>query len=471
MSATRHADGVRVHHLEARLPVDGGWSAQAITRALDQAPWPDTGGETWRIRHLHVRLPSGGSGPAQLGAAAVAALQAGLRRGEVVRFASNGERIAALVAALADGRAAREWWWEGEPALASSGVAAAIASVLCEEPAELPRIIARLIGLRALDAVWRALDDGAVARILSALVVAGRLAADHPVLFTQREKREHARSGTTAGPAPGERQTTPAPWPTALLTPWRGQLARLAPDDARLHLIAVLLGGQARPHTLLAPPSAAHWTSIVAALVTENGVPPATSVVAPTREPPPVAAAPTARAEIAATAAVESAWWDWQTIASDHVGIVYLLNALRHPRLAVLAPAPDLHLWRAWARRRGLPAEDALAGWLDAQVRDLPSTPAQDEARAHAVDALEDAASALYGVECWNTQLIRARGCVRSDPTHLIAHLPLASVRLVLRQAGLDLDPGWMPTLGRVVRIVYHASHEALPSAAHGSPS
>jgi hypothetical protein len=41
------------------------------------------------------------------------------------------------------------------------------------------------------------------------------------------------------------------------------------------------------------------------------------------------------------------------------------------------------------------------------------------------------------------------------DRTHLDVLFPLASADLALRRAGLDLDPGWVPWLGRVVRLHY----------------
>jgi hypothetical protein len=39
--------------------------------------------------------------------------------------------------------------------------------------------------------------------------------------------------------------------------------------------------------------------------------------------------------------------------------------------------------------------------------------------------------------------------------THVTIVFALHSVRLDVRNAGLDLDPGWLPRLGRVVRFEY----------------
>jgi hypothetical protein len=41
------------------------------------------------------------------------------------------------------------------------------------------------------------------------------------------------------------------------------------------------------------------------------------------------------------------------------------------------------------------------------------------------------------------------------DPGWIEVHMPVEDVSLDLRRAGLDADPGWVPWLGTVVRIVY----------------
>jgi hypothetical protein len=51
--------------------------------------------------------------------------------------------------------------------------------------------------------------------------------------------------------------------------------------------------------------------------------------------------------------------------------------------------------------------------------------------------------------------VLRRPGVVRAEPGWIEVHLPLAGVDPVVRRAGLDLDPGWVPWLGAVVRYVY----------------
>ncbi len=54
--------------------------------------------------------------------------------------------------------------------------------------------------------------------------------------------------------------------------------------------------------------------------------------------------------------------------------------------------------------------------------------------------------------------LIRRRGRVRLSPTHLDVTYDGRDADIAVRQAGLDLDPGWVPWLGRVVSFHYDYS-------------
>jgi hypothetical protein len=44
---------------------------------------------------------------------------------------------------------------------------------------------------------------------------------------------------------------------------------------------------------------------------------------------------------------------------------------------------------------------------------------------------------------------------VVTSPSHLDIYFPLSSVRLDVRLTGLDVNPGWVPWLGRVVHFHY----------------
>ncbi|MBK1660980.1 hypothetical protein [Paracraurococcus ruber] len=108
------------------------------------------------------------------------------------------------------------------------------------------------------------------------------------------------------------------------------------------------------------------------------------------------------------------------------------------------------------AHRLGLPEEDPLDGFLRARVEDAGGDPAP----GHPLAApLAEAAAARFG-EVWGPGLIAAPGRLHATPTHLDLMLPASALRVELRLAGLDLDPGWVPWLGRVIAFRY----EGLPT-------
>ena len=58
-------------------------------------------------------------------------------------------------------------------------------------------------------------------------------------------------------------------------------------------------------------------------------------------------------------------------------------------------------------------------------------------------------------------RLVRRPALVHATPTHLDLRFDARWVELEVRLAGLDLDPGWVPWLGRVV--TFHYDYEGRP--------
>jgi hypothetical protein len=112
-----------------------------------------------------------------------------------------------------------------------------------------------------------------------------------------------------------------------------------------------------------------------------------------------------------------------------------LLAGLTPDRAASVTrePPPDedeaarlAELAAAWAR--------AVAARLSAAGAEHPDSP--------------DGSAAVIAVA-------RRPGLVTGGPGWLEVQLPLSSVDLAIRRAGLDLDPGWVPWLGTVIRYRY----------------
>jgi hypothetical protein len=97
---------------------------------------------------------------------------------------------------------------------------------------------------------------------------------------------------------------------------------------------------------------------------------------------------------------------------------------------------------------------------LDAALLALPRADAAlTDSRAERTDT----AAALRALRRWCRArarvsigaLVRRPGRVSWSRTHIDVHLPLACADVRVRKAGLDIDPGWVPWLGRVVRFHY----------------
>jgi len=170
----------------------------------------------------------------------------------------------------------------------------------------------------------------------------------------------------------------------------------------------------------------------------------------------------------------------------DHIASALALPADDPVRALAARPTqrPRLRHWRApaaWAnalaRGRG-PAVRAgqtlfdpsgrllLAAWSGPAPRVLKA--ALDAAKLRdpvSVDPLLDAVLEAWclGLRRWLRRragiglrdLVCRSGAVAVTPTHLDLWMPLAQVELRIRRQGLDLDPGWLPWVGRIVQFHY----------------
>jgi hypothetical protein len=115
--------------------------------------------------------------------------------------------------------------------------------------------------------------------------------------------------------------------------------------------------------------------------------------------------------------------------------------------LAPAAPADPAAL--AFA---GLPPDAEVPEWQDRQPSPLDRAVAAAAADVRTLLAerleVDPAALDLHA-------LLRRRAEIVADPGWIEVHLALDEVDVDVRRAGLDLDPGHLPFLGCVVRIVY----------------
>jgi hypothetical protein len=149
---------------------------------------------------------------------------------------------------------------------------------------------------------------------------------------------------------------------------------------------------------------------------------------------------------------------------ADRLGLAERI--VREPGLAERSPRWCLHqlAMALVAAPAADPAVLAFAGLLpgsEPPADDQPAPTAREAASIaglrlelllllrRRLDRPRDPEPALLDLVC------RRSAEIVADPGWLEAHLSLDDVRTDIRAAGLDLDPGWVPWLGLVVRFVY----------------
>ncbi len=181
-------------------------------------------------------------------------------------------------------------------------------------------------------------------------------------------------------------------------------------------------------------------------------------------EPQPSAAARRADAvprmvRTAALPEAESTTTYGERVNSGYAGLFYLLPLLRRLGFVrLLEEEPELverelpaRLLRHIARRVGAPPEDPV-------YAALPAGEPADDADLAAVLAQWTTRLRRWcrrHAEMGLVSLVRRPGTLSFTRTHLDVFFSLRQVDLRIRKAGLDVDPGWLPWLGRVVAFHY----------------
>jgi hypothetical protein len=97
----------------------------------------------------------------------------------------------------------------------------------------------------------------------------------------------------------------------------------------------------------------------------------------------------------------------------------------------------------------GMPPDEPMALFLAGSDLDTTTPPGLLAETLAAIEALFHQPGGLWPLP------LEQRARLWATETHLDLDLAATSVDLALRLSGLDLDPGWVPWLGRVVRFHY----------------
>jgi hypothetical protein len=392
----------------------------------------------------------------------------------VVRYRHVADGLADLCASVAAGDGGRRWawrrlgWWPTTGAVRPGEV---VAAALAGRPAA---------AVAALAALAR---RGRLAAVLAAVAPADLAAVAEAAAFAVAGPRPLAALGGAAPGAVGADRVGGAAHARAAallarselggpLAAWLAAVAGGAPAAVAARSAAVLVVAEVEPALLVAPGAPGGGTPV-------DGVAAALASAAAVDGAGPAAAGAGERAPALAGADDPAAGPDERPAGRPTVwgGLPFLLHVAADldlagrvaadPRLAGLGLRATLH--RAGVALTGAAPDDpgvlALAGC------DRPELAAPEAADAAGVPAAVDGVAADLLAGAWARLGDRApdlagaaervrwlcgrRAVVVADPGWVEVRLLADEVVVEVRVAGLDLDPGWVPELGCVVRFTY----------------
>ncbi|MBV8107122.1 MAG: hypothetical protein JO223_21340 [Hyphomicrobiales bacterium] len=486
-------DAVSIRRLRAV-----GVSGHDVRRQLAAVPIPAT------RRFVFVRRVILRTRPDEIGRAMTTALArlAEDSRMETLAFADFPAVVVACARAASTGGlgggVGGGWHWRALGLSRNAGLGESVGALLRAYPLEAAAATVALAANRLLAPVWRDLSEFAAAQLTAALgeaagfsppnwpdeadfrtVVDAGLEADFepvlaraaafwgPMLRGLPRRHEAVRTAATLSLMRWSPMSLQAPSGPL----WPHLLARLAdPMDLRARIAPTT----AEP---LPAPEAAREAPLV------DGRPPSASgarerpvrleSMAPPREPgsdrrpgsstsasstsapsAPIASTPTADAFVRDAAPLAESLPHGEFVSTGWGGVLFLINALNRldiaARLTALGPAAPSG-WRVLVDlglALGMPNDEPLAEFLGAQDLAPPPPPGFCE------QALTDMQALYAPDEAWPPPLQEPARLLANE-THLDLDLMTRRVNIMIRRVGLDVDPGWVPWLGRIVAFHY----------------
>ena len=432
-------DAVTVRRVRA-----SGVSEAALRRQLVTIPTP-------RVRRfVFVRRVRLRAAPHSVGRAMQAALAqlADNERPEILTFPDFPALVVACAQAALGGGLGSAWHWRMMGVPSAAGPGEAVATLLIAFPLEAGSAVAALAERGLLAPVWRDMSEDTATRLSVALAVAGG--------FSVPSWPSRSASDTAATSSASLRTLL-----TRAMAMWAEALAPGTPRPASVMAAAVLSLLRWSPGVLRSAGSPI-WPALVTHLA--NGGTLATHAGSSEDVAPPVPrVAPSSESATGphphnATAEGESAppsQAHGEAIATRWGGVLFLINALRRLDIESILAAAGPEAPSGWRMLHdlgvafGMPPDEPMARFLAEADLDTTTPPALLAETIAAIEALYHQPDGLWPLP------LEQRARLWATETHLDLDLETTSIDLALRLSGLDLDPGWVPWLGRVVRFHY----------------
>ncbi len=435
------------------------------------------------VRRLTLR-----GAPEKLGSALQQALEglAATAGEETVSYNDFPALAVACAEAALSGRL-NAWHWRRLNIPAQAGPGAALAALLADYPLEAGAAVAALAAGGLLAPVWRDLDAAAAQRLLAAVSFAtGFSAPDWPeredgaqVFFAAEAEVESALTQRAANfwaavlaPLPARAPARRAAAFLALLRWAPGLLRR--PEAPAVGALMKIFAGPPAAKSADPPPEAralaadrfaeppfapspadareAESPAILTPPARQAGADapgpaPAGPATVEDEASPPSAAEPRSEAHAETEASGEAIVTDWG-------GVFFLVNALRRLNIAARLEALGEEAPSGWrllldlGALFGLPGEEPLSLFFERQDFDA-------RAPELLLDELAAGLESLYAPRGPWPFPARRLARLRADETHVDVDFLAETIDIDIRLAGLDLNPGWTPWLGRVVAFHY----------------
>ncbi|VUD63010.1 hypothetical protein TDB9533_03156 [Thalassocella blandensis] len=149
-----------------------------------------------------------------------------------------------------------------------------------------------------------------------------------------------------------------------------------------------------------------------------------------------------------------------ESFTTQQGGMLFLLNVLRRQEMQQLLadywtiyPSGWFWLYRL-AELLHVDEDDPLAQFVLQQMGVDANTPLSSVPPLPQAEQIRSLLGQWYAPETlWNKSLLALPARIQTSQSHIDLFAPINSVRLDVRLAGLDVNPGWLPWLGRVVHF------------------
>lgn len=455
LSGAIHHREALLHSLEAQSwPAEDDERLMVIRRIDVRGPWWQLGADAAAMAH-------------QLVANAVHISQPGAQTADIIYFRHRTEQVVYLCLDLLRNNY-QHWYWQTFIHPASTPTAI-LRNLLQENVFDLPDVLFRLNRARCLPALIKTLGPDNVRDIFRELCTVTQWQGHSPTASNSNTLPQEQFSV--------ERQKILPEWADTLIS-----LKRDALDNADvIALISLICAWKIYPHKLSDRHFSVRWQqwfcdviqgdtksadkqhiaqNAAQTLEVESNYIPAA------RLENQVFVADATGSSASLTGVEPIVLPDHDIYLTQYGGIFFLINALLLTKCTDDIQASQVAPWQLiqhMAHMLGCGKDAGLMEFFDSQL----ATPAEEgalQSAAHLAEKLTPQVIHRFHQHLqWNADFFQMRARIEQRLPYINVYFHVSSIQLPLRLLGLDINPGWQPWLGQVVKYHYVTDPDLLP--------